>query len=130
MDDPAAVDAYLARVPEPHRTLLTRIRALVREACPDATETISYGMPAFRLNGRMLVWYAAHRRHCSMYPASGRLVAELGGELAPFLGAKATIRFTVERPLADGLVRRIVAARVAEGEAARVAEGEARDGGR
>jgi uncharacterized protein YdhG (YjbR/CyaY superfamily) len=115
MDDPAGVDAYLAALAEPHRELLSRVRSTVRDACPEATEAIAYGMPSFRLRGRMLLSYAAHKRHCSLYPASRVLVEALGDALAPFLAEKATIRFTVDRPLPDDLLRRIVEVRVEEG---------------
>jgi uncharacterized protein YdhG (YjbR/CyaY superfamily) len=114
MSDAAAIDAYIAAATEPHRVLLARVRGAVRDACPDATEAISYGMPAFRLHGRLLLSYAAYLRHCAVYPASGRVQEALGPDLAPFLAEKATIRFTVDRPLPDELLRRIVAVRVAE----------------
>ena len=114
MSDAAAIDAYIAAATEPHRVLLARVRGAVRDACPDATEAISYGMPAFKLNGKLLLSYAAHQRHCAIYPASGRVQEALGTELAPFLAEKATIRFTAARPLPDELLRRIVEVRVAE----------------
>jgi len=114
MDDREGVDAYLAAVPEPHRTMLARVRAVARDACPDAAESIDYKMPGLRLDGRLLLSYAAHRRHCSMYPASGMVRAALGEELTPYLAEKATIQFTAARPIPDALVRRIVEVRVAE----------------
>lgn len=114
MDDSAAVEAYIAALAEPHRGLLAGLRATVRAACPEATEAMSYGMPAFRLRGKTLLSYAAHSRHCSLYPASGMLREALGDELVPFLAEKATIRFTAEHPLPEDLLRRIVALRVEE----------------
>jgi uncharacterized protein YdhG (YjbR/CyaY superfamily) len=114
MSDTDAIDAYLAAAPEGNRPLVTRVRDVIREACPEATEAISYGMPAFKLNGKLLLSYAAHQRHCAIYPASGRVQEALGTELAPFLAEKATIRFTAARPLPDELLRRIVEVRVAE----------------
>ena len=101
-------------IAEPHRSLLAQLRATIRAAASEATETMSYGMPTFRLNGRMLLSYAAHKRHCSIYPASGMVAAALGDELAPYLAQKATIRFTAERPLPDELILRIVAVRADE----------------
>lgn len=115
MDDVAAVEACLAAMPEPHRALLVHVRSVIRAACPEAIETIYYGMPAFRMRGRMLLCYTAHRTHCSIYPASRFVQDALGPPLAPHLSGKATIRLTVDRPLPDELLRRIVEARIAEG---------------
>jgi len=114
MDDVAGVDAYIDELSEPQLKQLTRVRATIRSACPDATEAIAYGMPTFRVRGRMLLSYAAHKRHCSVYPASEMVRQALGADLAPFLAEKATIRFTAERPIPDEMLRRIVAVRVVE----------------
>jgi uncharacterized protein YdhG (YjbR/CyaY superfamily) len=114
MDQSDAVNAYLAAVPEPHRELLAHVRAVIQGACPEATETISYGMPAFERDGRKLVWFAAFKRHCSLFPANAHVQAALGEELTPFLGEKATIRFSAQNPIPDALVRRLVAVRLAE----------------
>lgn len=110
----AAVDTYLASVPEPHRALLEHVRMLVHESCPEAREAISYGMPAFELGRKKVLWMAAFKRHCSLYPASGVVQAALGDELTPYLGAKSAIRFSAEHPIPDALVRRVIAARVEE----------------
>jgi uncharacterized protein YdhG (YjbR/CyaY superfamily) len=64
------VDEYLARVPEEARAALEKLRKTVMAAVPEATETISYGIPAFKLHGRSLVWYAAFKNHCSFFPLS------------------------------------------------------------
>jgi uncharacterized protein YdhG (YjbR/CyaY superfamily) len=114
MSEPA-VDAYMAAQPEPQRAMLAHVRAVVRELLPEAEEVISYGMPAYRLGrSRPFLTLAGHRRHCSLYPATQALKSTLGDELAPFLTAKATIRFSVERPLPDALLRRIVKGLAAE----------------
>ncbi len=115
MDDPAAVDAYLAGLPEPQQGMLRRVRALAREACPEATEGIYYRMPGFRLRGKLLLSYAGHTGHCALYPASTMVREALGADLAPHLTEKATIRFGLDQPLPEALVRRIVEVRVAEG---------------
>lgn len=115
---PASVDAYLSAIPAPQRALLANVRATVRELCPEAVEVIAYGMPGFRLADRLLLSYAGYKRHCAIYPASGQVLQELGAELAPFLAQKATVRFTVQRPLPDEVLRRYVAARVEEVRAA------------
>ena len=111
------VEQYLARVPEPARTTLSKIRASVRAAAgPEATEVISYGMPGFRYKG-MLVWYAAFKEHCSFFPGNSSLIEEFGEDLAGYSTAKGTIRFPLDKPLPAALIKKIVRARMAENEA-------------
>ena len=108
----AAVNAYLARVPEPARTTLERMRAMIRAAAPkDATEAISYGIPSFQLNGG-LVWYAAFKKHCSFFPMDHSLEEEFAEDLKKYKTSKGTIQFPVDEPLSKKLVTRIVKARV------------------
>jgi len=110
---PATVAAYLRRVPEPGRSTLTKIRAAIRSAAPrEATETISYRMPAFRYRV-VLVWYAAFADHCSLFP-TGRIVEAFRNELAGFITRKGTIQFPTGKPLPIALIKRIVKARVAQ----------------
>ena len=104
-------DDYLAALPADQRAALERLRKLIRAAAPRAEECISYSMPGFRQDGKMLVWYAAAKSHCSLYP--GGMVADFEDELEGFETSKGTIRFQPERPLPAGLVRRIVKARIA-----------------
>lgn len=108
------VEAYLAGLPAPQREVLEAIRAVIRAAAPDAVEGIAYGMPAYRLGGRFLVSFGGYQRHCSLFPASGRVRGALGRELEPYLAGRGTIRFTPSNPLDGDLVRRIVEVRVAE----------------
>jgi uncharacterized protein YdhG (YjbR/CyaY superfamily) len=110
---PASVEEYLAAVPEPFRTALRSLRAIIRDAAPDATEQISYGMPSYKL-GRPLVSFAAFKNHCSLFGMSGGLFDELDRELQGWRTSKGTIQFTPERPLPEALVRKIIAARRAE----------------
>ncbi len=113
---PATVDEYLAGVPEPARTTLGKIRAMIRAAAPpEATEAISYGMPSFRYKGA-LVAYAAFSRHCSFFPMSASLVVEFGDQLARYRTSKGTIQFPMDKPLPAALVKRMVKARVAQNE--------------
>jgi len=113
----ANVEKYLAKVPEPARSTLQKVREMIRKAAPEeATEAISYGIPAFKYNG-MLVAYAAFKEHCSFFPASGTLLNEFADELKDFPRSKGTIRFAVDKPLPEGLVRKLVEARVAKNEA-------------
>jgi uncharacterized protein YdhG (YjbR/CyaY superfamily) len=110
---PKSVGEYLARVPEPARGTLNRIRAAIRGAAPSgATETISYGMPAFKYNG-ILVWYAAFAKHCSLFPTAS-VIDAFKNELKPYTLSKGTIQFPIDKPLPDALVKKIVGARVAQ----------------
>jgi uncharacterized protein YdhG (YjbR/CyaY superfamily) len=108
----SSVDEYLARVPEPARGTLKKIRAMIRSVVPaEATETISYGMPSFQYKG-WLVGYAAFADHCSFFP--GALPKEFAVELKRFPTSKGTIRFLIDKPLPAALVKKLVKARVAQ----------------
>lgn len=112
----AAVEAYLAKLPEPARAALGHLRATIRSAAPDAEEALVYGVPGFRQGGA-LVCYAAHKSHCGFYPMSPELLDALAGELGGLRTSEGTIEFTPEAPIADDLVRRIVARRIEENAA-------------
>jgi uncharacterized protein YdhG (YjbR/CyaY superfamily) len=113
----ADVDAYLARVPEPARSTLGKIRAMIMAAAPkDATEAISYKIPSFQYKGA-LVWYAAFKKHCSFFPMDLSLLDEFGEELKKYKTSKGTIQFPLNEPLPKKLVTRIVKARVSANEA-------------
>ena len=118
MAGPASVEEYLAAVPDRERTALERLRRQIRSAAPGATEQISYQMPAFKLDGRFLVSFAAFKDHCSLFPASTRVMEELGEELQEYHSGKGTLRFTADRPIPAALVRKIVKARIEENELA------------
>jgi uncharacterized protein YdhG (YjbR/CyaY superfamily) len=116
-DGTAAVEAYLARVPEPARTTLEKIRAAIRAAVPkDAEECISYGMPAFRYKGA-LVGYAAFRQHCSFFPMSGAMLDDFADDVKNYRTAKGTLQFPQDKPLSAALVKKMVKARVVQNEA-------------
>ena len=104
----------MAALPAESRVVLAHLRETIRAAAPEATEAISYQMPAFKRDGRFLVSYAAFKDHCSLFPASGAVMDALGEELQPYVSGKGTLRFTVEDPIPDRLVRRIVEVRLAE----------------
>ena len=117
LDGSAAVDAYLAAVPEPARTTLQAVRDRIRSAAPKAAEEcISYRMPALRYKG-VLVAYAAFKRHCSFFPMSAALLDEFADEVKPYRTAKGTLQFPPDKPLSAILIRKIVKARVAQNEA-------------
>ncbi len=110
---PQTVDEYLAGVPEPARSTLTKIRAAVRDAAPrEATEAISYGMPTFKYK-RYLVWFAAFSNHCSLFPTAS-VIESFKKELKGFSTSKGTIHFPVDKPLPAALIKKLVKARVAE----------------
>ena len=118
MAGPATVDAYLADLPPDRRAGIETLRRTVNAAAPEATETISYQMPAlYSHDGRFLVSYAAFKQHYSLFPASGAVIQALGDELAPYLAGKATLRFPASRPIPADLVTRVVKVRLAEIEA-------------
>ena len=102
------VDEYMAQLPEDRRAVMEELRSTIRSAAPDATEVISYNMPAFRLGGRFLVSYEAFKRHYSLFPWSDGMVEELGEEMKPYAVGKGTIRFSADEPIPFELVTRIV----------------------
>ena len=111
------MDKYLAGVPEPARSTLQRLRAMIRAAAPQETvETIAWGMPMFKYQGQ-LVGFAAFSDHCSLFPMSGSVIVALKKELKKFSTSKGTIRFPLDKPLPAALVKKIVKARVAQNQA-------------
>ena len=119
MTTPTTIDEYLAGLPDGRRTAMQTLREAIRAGAPDASEAISYKMPAFRSHGdQFLVSFDAYRKHYSVFPASAAVVEELGDEIAPHLAGKGTIRFDADRPIPVDLVRRIAEIRYAENRAA------------
>jgi uncharacterized protein YdhG (YjbR/CyaY superfamily) len=111
-----SIDEYIAEFPGETRAVLEELRALIKEAAPEATEAISYAIPTFDLHGRHLVHFAGYERHIGFYPgASG--IAAFTDELTPFKSAKGSVQFPLGRPLPTDLIRRMVAFRVAEDDA-------------
>ena len=110
---PKNVDEYLAGVQEPARGTFNRMRAAIRSAVPpEATEIISYGIPAFKHNG-VLVWFAAFSNHCSLFPTAS-VIEAFKNELKGFATSKGTIQFPTDKPLPTALVKKLVKARVAQ----------------
>lgn len=110
---PATIDEYLAPLSSDKRAALEKLRRAIRAAAPGAEEAISYGVPAFRLGGKLLVAFGAAANHCAFYPGSHPVEAH-ERELARYDTSKGTIRFPADSPLPAGLVRKLVKTRIAE----------------
>lgn len=112
MKKPKNVYEYIAGFPKAIQELLQQFRATIKKAAPQAGEIISYGMPAFKMNG-MLVYFAAHSKHIGFYPVSSAIAA-FKKELEIYQWSKGTIRFPLDKPLPTRLITKIVKFRVAE----------------
>lgn len=115
----ATVDEYLAGVPDDKRVALERLRAQIKAAAPDATESISYGLPTFKLDGHWFVAFGVAKNHCSFYAGAAPLEA-LAAELSGYRLWKGTINFPADRPLPADLVTRLIEVRIAEHRASRI----------
>jgi uncharacterized protein YdhG (YjbR/CyaY superfamily) len=118
MAGPTDVDSYLAALGDDQRAALEKLRKTIKAAAPNAVETISYQMPAFKLEGRFLVSYAAFKDHCSLFPGTGEIQNQLGDEVKPYMAGKGTLQFTPEKPIPAAVVKKLVKIRIREIEAA------------
>jgi uncharacterized protein YdhG (YjbR/CyaY superfamily) len=114
----ATVEDYFAGVPEPARVALHKLRSAIRAVVPaDATEVISYKIPAFKHSG-ILLWYAAFSNHCSLFPTAS-VIKAFEHELKGFSASKGTVHFPLDKPLPVALIKKMVKLRVAESESKR-----------
>jgi uncharacterized protein YdhG (YjbR/CyaY superfamily) len=111
-----SVDNYLAAVPQEARAVLEKLRRTIKNAAPNAEETISYQIPTFKYRGP-LVFFAAFKNHCSFYVVSKSIMKTFSSELKPYDTSGTTIHFSAENPLSATLVKKIVKARIEENEA-------------
>ena len=109
-----SVDAYLATVSEPKRTVLNQLRRTILAFLPDAEEVISYGIPAFRVDGGIVAGFCATAKGLSYFPFSGTTLKTLSTELRRYSQTKSALHFTVEEPLPKTLVKKLLRARLAE----------------
>jgi uncharacterized protein YdhG (YjbR/CyaY superfamily) len=112
--EPKTIDEYLAALSAEQRAALEKLRKAIKAAVPKAEECISYGLAAFRLDGKPLVAFGATASHCAFYPMSSFTVAAHRDELKDYDTSKGTIRFQADKPLPVALVRKLVKARMAE----------------
>ena len=112
---PATVAAYIARFPRPTQAVLRKVRDAMRKALPGATEVISYSIPAYRVNGRVAIYFAGWKEHYSIYPATAPLVAAFKDRLEPYeVNNKGTIRFPLAAPVPVKLIADLARFRAAQ----------------
>ena len=111
---PKTIDDYLASLSSDKRAALEKLRKIIRAAVPKAQECITYGLAAFRLNGKPIAGLGASTNHCAYYPMSGSIVEAHLEDLKGFETSKGTIRFSPDKPLPATLVRKLIEARIAE----------------
>jgi uncharacterized protein YdhG (YjbR/CyaY superfamily) len=108
------IDDYLDKLDEPKRATLGVLRQTIRSVVPDAEECISYGMPAFRLHGKVVAGFAAFKNHLTYVPHSGSVLGQLPKELKSYATSKSAVRFAIDKPLPKSLVKKLIAVRLKE----------------
>jgi uncharacterized protein YdhG (YjbR/CyaY superfamily) len=106
------VDEYLANLDEPKRTTLEELRQTIHSIVPEAEEGISYGTPAYRLQGKVIAGFAAFKNHLSYLPHSGSVFAEIPDDVADYVTSKGALRFPIDQPLPRPLVKKLIAIRL------------------
>jgi uncharacterized protein YdhG (YjbR/CyaY superfamily) len=109
---PSTIDAYIAQFPEDVQQSLQKVRAVIRETAPQATEKISYKMPAFYFNGT-LVWFAGYKHHIGFYP-TGEGIEAFKKELSAYKSSKGAVQFPLDQPIPYDLIRKIVKYRLTQ----------------
>jgi uncharacterized protein YdhG (YjbR/CyaY superfamily) len=111
---PRGIDEYLAELDEQKRTTLQALRKTILGIVPNAEDCISYGMPAFRVDGQVVAGFAAFKNHLSYLPHSGSVLGQLSDDLAGYESTTGSLHFPIDRPLPTKLVRKLIAARRTE----------------
>ncbi len=110
----ADVDAYLREVDEPKRGTLETLRRTILDIVPDAEQVISYRVPAFKLDGKIVAGFAAFTNHLAYLPFSGSVLSQLPDELAGYEMTKSSLHFPIDEPLPKALVEKLISVRLAE----------------
>ncbi len=110
----AEIDEYLRGIDVPMRVTLQAVRGMILEVVPEAEEGISYRVPAFRVDGKVIAGFAAFKDHLSYLPFSGSVLGELGDELRGYTRTKSSLHFPIDRPLPKRLVKKLIAVRLDE----------------
>ena len=105
------IDDYLAKLEEPKRTTLNQLRESILRVIPEAEQCFSYGMPAFRVQGKVVAGFASFKNHLSYLPHSGSVFPELRDELAGYQMSSGALRFPIDQPLPEALVAKLIAVR-------------------
>ena len=113
------MDDYIAPFPREARAILENLRKAIKAAAPNANETIAYGIPTFRINGKNLVHFAALKNHIGFYPTPSAIIA-FKKELAPYKQSKGAVQFPMDRPIPLGIVSKIVKYMVRENESRKI----------
>jgi uncharacterized protein YdhG (YjbR/CyaY superfamily) len=112
--DCKSVDEYIASQPDPIRPILSQVRNAIRKAVPQAEEVISYKIPAYKLQGEPVLYFAGWKQHFSLYPVSANLLAALKHDITPYIVNKGTMRFSLSQPVPVKLIGRIAKLRAKE----------------
>lgn len=107
----STVDDYIGAIPEPVQSMLKQVRAIIRQTLPDAEEMISYKIPAYKLHGKPIIYFAGWKKHYSLYPVGEEVAAAFADELSEYDMSKGTVRFELSEPVPVKLIARIVAFR-------------------
>jgi uncharacterized protein YdhG (YjbR/CyaY superfamily) len=105
------VDKYLKNLPEPQKSTLIKLRKTIKKIEPKAKEVISYNMPAFKIDEGIICGFLSAKKHCSYFPFSGKVLSELKEELKDFDQSTGTLRFAIDKPLSENLVRKLISVR-------------------
>jgi uncharacterized protein YdhG (YjbR/CyaY superfamily) len=105
------VDKYLLSLPQPKRGTLEALRRTILNIIPEAEQCISYGMPAFRVQGKVIAGFAAFKNHLSYLPHSGSVIPKLGSALSQYKTSKGALQFPIDRPLSKAIVKKLITIR-------------------